>query len=359
MTSTTTLEVDRKNLAVTHLIDRPAPTPTDGEILVRIDRFALTANNVTYGVAGEKIGYWNFFPATDGRGVIPVWGFADVVRSRAEGVAVGDRLYGYFPMGTHLVMAPGRISPERLVDTSAHRATLPPVYNSYARVRAEPDYDGALDELRALLFPLYATSYCIRDFLEDQAWFGAGQIVVVSASSKTAIGVAIALKQSQGAPPAIGLTSGRNERMVQELGLYRSVVTYDLLGQIDAGKPTVIVDMSGNGQVLSALHKHLGDNMRYCSNVGITHHEDNAMGPGFIRERSAMFFAPGHIQKRAKEWGPGVFDRKAFDFWRSAAAESRRWLKIERAKGPAAMEAAFHRVRRGEVRPEDGVIVEL
>lgn len=357
MSRMTILEVSRNDLATSRLAEGPAPAPGEGQALVKVDHFALTANNVTYGVVGEKIGYWNFFPAAEGWGVIPVWGFADVVASRADGVSEGERLYGYFPMGTHLLMTPGKRSAERLVDASPHRAALPPVYNSYARVAAEPGYDRSFDELRSLLFPLYATSFCLYDFLSDNQWFGASQIIIVSASSKTAIGLAFALAQDEAAPVSMALTSARNKAMVAGLGLYDAVATYDALGEIDAAAPTVIIDMSGNGGVLSALHARLGDNMRYCSNVGVTHYEENTMGPQFIRERSAMFFAPGHIQKRAKDWGPGVFDRKAFAFWRDAAVNSRDWLKIERASGPSAMEAAFHRVRKGETRPETGVII--
>ena len=53
------------------------PPLSDGEVLARIDRFALTANNVTYGVMGERIGYWKFFPVeAEEDGIIPVWGFA-------------------------------------------------------------------------------------------------------------------------------------------------------------------------------------------------------------------------------------------------------------------------------------------
>ncbi len=357
MTRMSILEVEREDLAKSRLAEGAAPAPGKGQALVRVDHFALTANNVTYGVVGGKIGYWNFFPAAENWGVIPVWGFADVVASRAEGISEGERLYGYFPMGTHLLMTPGKRTAERLVDASPHRASLPPVYNSYARVAGEPEYDGALDDLRALLFPLYATSFCLYDFLSDNQWFGARQVIIVSASSKTAIGLAYALAQDGAAPRRVALTSARNEGMVERLGLYDSVVTYDALGGVDAGLPAVIVDMSGNGGVLSALHARLGDNMRYCSNVGVTHYEENTMGPGFIRERSAMFFAPGHMQKRAKDWGAGVFDRKAFAFWRDAAVRSRDWLSIDRTSGPAAMEAAFHRVRKGEMRPETGVIV--
>lgn len=359
MTKATILEVIRTNLAKSRLVEKELPALAEAQILAKVDRFALTANNITYGVVGEKIGYWNFFPAPEGWGIVPVWGFADVVQSRVDALKVGERLYGYFPMGTHLIMQPGKIAPERLVEGSPHRAMLPPVYNTYARVNAEAGYDPALDDLRALLFPLYATSFCLYDFLIDNKWFGASQAVIVSASSKTAIGLAIALKKDAAAPPAIGLTSARNAPMVKALGLYASVATYDDIAAIDASKPTVIIDMSGNGKVLSDLHARLGANMLYCSNVGVTHYEENAMGPGFIRERSAMFFAPGHIQKRAKEWGGGVFDKKAFAFWRDAAVDSRHWLKVDRAKGAAAMEAAFHRVRRGEARPDEGVIVEL
>ena len=29
-----------------------------GDILLRVERFAFTANNVTYGAAGDTIGYW-------------------------------------------------------------------------------------------------------------------------------------------------------------------------------------------------------------------------------------------------------------------------------------------------------------
>ncbi len=359
MTRMETLEVRKDDLSRTQIVAADAPALKDGEILVKTDRFALTANNITYGVVGEKIGYWKFFPAEEGWGVIPVWGFADVVQTKSADVKEGERLYGYFPMGTHLVMAPANVKPERLFDGAAHRAGLPPVYNSYARTRAEAHYDPKMDDERMLLFPLYATSFCLYDFLADSKWFGAGQIIIVSASSKTAIGLAMALADDASAPQTVALTSAGNLGTVSKLRLYSSVHAYDDIASIDASVPTVIVDMSGNGKVLSALHKRLGDNMRYCSNVGVTHYDENEMGPDFIRERSAMFFAPGHIQKRSKEWGPGVFEKKAFVFWRDAAVRSRAWLKFERALGLKGLETAYRKVLNGESAPDRGVIVEL
>ena len=354
-----TLEVCKSDLPRTRIREQEMPALKEGEILLRIDRFALTANNITYGVVGEKFGYWNFFPAGEGWGVIPVWGFAEVIGSRHAEVQQGERLYGYFPMATHLVMVPARVQAGSLFDGSAHRAGLPAVYNSYARIRGEPHYDPSMDDERMLLFPLYATSFCLYDFLADQHWFGARQIIILSASSKTAVGLAMALADDAAAPAAIALTSPANLAMVRGLGLYSSVHAYAHIESIDASVPTVIVDMSGNGKVLSMLHAHLRDNMLHCANVGVTHYDEIGMGPHFIAQRSAMFFAPGHIQKRRTDWGPGVFEKKAFLFWHDAALRSRAWLKFDRVSGLAGMQAAYRRVLNGESAPDRGVIVVL
>lgn len=359
MTRITTLEVRTDDLSRTRLCEREAPALKEGEILARVERFALTANNITYGVVGEKFGYWKFFPAKEGWGVIPVWGFAEVIESRHPEVPVADRLYGYFPMGTHLAMAPDKVSAERLFDAAPHRAALPPVYNAYTRTGGEPHYDPTMDDERMLLLPLYATSFCLHDFLSDNRWFGARQIVILSASSKTAIGLAMALASDPSSPEAIALTSPGNLAMVRRLGLYSTVHSYDDIASIDATVATVIADMSGNGKVLSALHAHLGDKMRYCANVGVTHYDESQMGPHFIAERSAMFFAPGHIQKRRADWGPGVLEKKMFLFWREAALRSREWLKFDRAAGIEGLETAYRRVLSGESSPDRGVVVKL
>ena len=352
-------EVRKDDLSRTQVVSHTADEIGDGDIRCKVDRFAFTANNITYGVVGEKIGYWKFFPAANGWGIIPVWGFADVVESRHPEISKGERLYGYFPMATHLVMRPDKIKPERFVDSIPHRAGLPPVYNSYARLDAESYYDESMDDERMLLFPLYATSFCLFDFLRDNNYFGAKQVVVPSASSKTAIGLAYALETDTDSPRSVGLTSPGNADKVAKLGLYDSIVTYDRLTDIDNKVATVIVDMSGNGPMLSDLHAHLGDNMKFTSNVGITHFDANEMGPNFIRERSAMFFAPGHIQKRAKDWGPGEFEKKAMKFWYDASVKSRAWLSFDRHHGMDAVADVYRRVLGGKTSPDQGIIVSL
>jgi len=336
----------------------------EGDILVKVEKFAYTANNITYAVAGDMIGYWNFFPPaedpTQEWGIIPVWGFAEVVESNLEEIPVGDRLYGYFPPATHLKLHPTKVSQKRFIDGSPHRLKLPIGYNIYQRVLFEPGYSPEFDQERMLLFPLHLTSFCIWDALQDKDWYGAEQVIILSASSKTSIGLGYAFQADEKAPPTVGVTSASNLETVQSLGLYDQCLTYDQVATIKQ-IPTVIVDMSGNSNILLTLHQYLGNDMKFTSNVGLTHWDNASAKPkeGIITDRSEFFFAPGHIQKRMKEWGPTVFDQKTTEFLKTTAAKTKQWLKFKKIEGLAGLMEVHPAVCSGKIPANEGLIVEM
>ena len=107
------LIVNRADLTDTAIVPSQFPDElADGGCLLRIDTFALTANNITYAVAPDAMGYWNFFPSgQDGFGRVPVWGYAEVIASAHPQITTGTRVYGYLPMSTHLPFA--HVSPNR------------------------------------------------------------------------------------------------------------------------------------------------------------------------------------------------------------------------------------------------------
>ena len=360
-------QIRKDNFVQNRLVEiEPAgqgPSIGDSEILLKIERFAVTANNITYAVAGDRLGYWQFFPPSgddsDGWGMMPVWGFAEIIESNVDDVSVGDRLFGYFPPATHLKILPVGVTAARLIDGAAHRAALPAPYNSYSRVNAEPGYNSDMDNERMLLWPLFITSFCLWDALQDNDWHGAKQVVIVSASSKTSIGLAYALDADRTAPKAIAITSARNLELVKSLELYDESVTYESLTDIGSGLPTVIVDMSGNGEVLGRLHTHLGDNMTRCVNVGLTHWDESHKGEGIISERSEFFFAPSHIQKRIKDWGPQGFAEKTSAFMQDTTLKSRDWLKLTRLEGLHGLADVYQQVCEGRIAADQGLIVEL
>ncbi len=360
----TEFQTNKKNVNDSRIANVPVPPPLEnGEILLKIDSFAYTANNISYGVLGEKIRYWDFFPAQGDNkeqwGLIPVWGFADVIESKSSSIAIGERLYGYFPPSSLLKMKPTGVEESLLIDDSPHRSHLPPVYNMYRRVLAEPNYDRANDNFRMLLFPLHVTSFALHDLLESNEWFGAEQIVIVSASSKTSTGLAYGLQADPNAPPVIGLTSPRNSELLGSLKIYDHVLSYQQINSINASTPTVIVDMSADSNILSKLHTHLADNMRFCSNVGLTHWDQPQVAEGIITERSKMFFAPSHINRRLTEWGQDLFDQKSRQFFAETTTKSSRWLKIHELEGTEGLASVYSDVCQGKLAADAGIIIKM
>ena len=357
------LQVQRDAIDKARLVEASKPSIDDGEVLLKIDHFGFTANNITYAHVGERIGYWRFFPPSEGGdagwGVIPVWGFADVVESNAEGLPVGERLYGYFPPATHLKILPQKISERVVFDGSPHRAELPMVYNRYTRVLAEPGYDRANDAARMLLAPLFITSFCLWDDLSMNDWYGARQVLIASASSKTSIGLAYALNRDANAPRVVGLTSPSNTGFVEGLGYYDETVAYDALDQLDPSVPTAIVDMSGNAELLARLHRMLGDNMKKTVRVGLTHWDADAPSDGLIEARTHFFFAPAHVEMRFKDWGPAEFDKKSNGFFMEAAAAARDWMSVKTLDGLEGLRAAYEDVCAGRIAPNEALIVKL
>ncbi|WP_339767961.1 DUF2855 family protein [uncultured Paraglaciecola sp.] len=335
----------------------------DGQILLKVESFSFTANNITYGMMGDRLGYWQFFPPADNNdkqwGIIPVWGFAQVTQSKVADVEVGERLFGYFPPADQLVMTPTNVSSQRLVDGSAHRMKLPPGYNNYKRVNNEEGYNPNFDKERMLLFPLHITSFCLWDRLQDNNWFDAKQVVIISASSKTSLGLGYALDADDKAPCSVGLTSSGNMSFVEQVNVYDRVVNYNQLSDIDAAVPTVIVDMSGSADILAKLGKHLGDNLKYCINVGLTHWDEFSADSAKESQRSEFFFAPGHIQKRLQDWGPAGFEQRTSRFLSDTAMKCRDWLEVKELKGLKELDQMYEQVCAGKIPPQQGLIIKL
>ena len=340
----------------------------EGEIIVEIESFAFTSNNVTYGVAGEMMGYWKFFPSTKDPeniwGCIPMWGFAKIKHSNNEELKTGERLFGYFPASNILVMKPIKISQKTFIDGQDHRKDLPPVYNNYIRLNNEDSYNKDNDNLRALLFPLHITSFCLCDYLQYEDYLGAEQIIIVSASSKTAIGLAQGLHREKGRPEIVGLTSKRNLDFVKDLNSYDHVITYDELDNINIDSPAVMVDMAGNREILGKLHSSLGNKMIKCITVGMTHWDnettaDDTMGQLMNRERTEFFFAPDHIQKRISDWGTEGYNQKTSSFMDTRAEQSKSWMNIKEVSGLDNFLSTYDNVIQGDINPNEGIIVNI
>jgi len=353
--------VRRDDLRDCTFLERPAPRESDlapGQVLLGIDRFALTANNVTYAVFGEAMAYWSFFPAAEGFGRVPVWGFADVVRSAHEGVSAGERVYGYLPMSTHLVVQADRVTDRGFVDATPHRQALPAVYNQYTRVANDPRYRKSQEAEQMLFLPLFMTAFMLDDFLADNEHFGARAVVIASASSKTAIGLAFLLA-SNASCDLIGLTSAGNVPFVKGLGCYDRVLPYDDIKTLPDSVPVAFVDMAGNGRVISTLHHHFRDKLKYSCVVGATHWDRRGGGEELPGPQPTLFFAPTQIEKRAKEWGPAGLEERFGAAWTPFVESVGRWMSVVEGRGQIAVRRVYLDMLEGRARPDQGHILSL
>ena len=362
------LQTLKNDLSKTRIVQTKNPEIEAEEISVSIESFAFTSNNVTYGVAGNTIGYWQFFKTTEDAnnewGCIPVWGFAKIIKSNVDELIVGERLFGYFPPGDILNLKPIKVTNQGFADGKEHRKDLPAVYNNYLRLSGDTNYDSSIDNIRSLLFPLHITSFCICDALQDEAYFGADQIIIVSASSKTAIGLAQGLKETSSAQSIIGLTSQKNLGFVKNLGCYDEVITYDHLSNVNFNLKSVMVDMAGSREILGTLHGSLADNMLKCLTVGMTHWDnevtaEDALGQAMLRERTEFFFAPAHIQKRVTDWGYEGYNQKTTDFMKARSNQSIDWMQVKKIIGLEDFISTYEKFVGGDINPNEGIIVEL
>jgi Protein of unknown function (DUF2855) len=360
--STLTLLTHQKDLAQTrwaHTDDAPL---ADGQVRVRVEQFALTANNITYAAFGEAMNYWQFFPTQEeGWGCIPVWGFATVVQSNCAGVAVGERLWGYWPFGSHTVLQPAKLSPQGFFDAAEHRRELHVLYNQYLRCNADPFYTADTEAIQALLRPLFITSFLIDDFVADNDFFGAKVLLLSSASSKTAYGTAHQLRQRTGVE-VVGLTSTGNKTFCESLGCYHRVITYEDLAQIPADAAVLYIDFAGSAPLRKSIHERFA-NLKYDCAIGAAHVGELGSGKGLPGPQTVMFFAPAQAKKRAAEWSPQVLGERLVKAWRSftqhATNPQNPWITVQQHQGTDAAQALYAQVLSGSGNPRLGHIVSL
>jgi hypothetical protein len=342
----TILAANKAELAAMMALPDPPP-PAAGQARFAVEKFALTANNVTYAVHGDDFAYWHFFPSgEEGLGIVPVWGFGAADVSASDAVAAGQRFFGYWPMASAALLEPVAASRTGFTDGAAHRASLPPFYNRYNLA----SNDWGSEELQCLFRPLYATSFLIDALLSTRP---VDTLLLSSASSKTALGVAQA---ATGRQRVVGLTSPGNRAFCEATGYYDVVLPYGDETAVP-GEAIAFVDFSGNGALRLDVHTQLAGRLRESHVVGDTHWQAANVGelPGPSAE---LFFAPTVAQARVAEWGAAGFDARLGAAWRRFAG-TLDWLKIEHATGRHEVADAWADLVRGRINPAVGLIASL
>lgn len=250
------LMVRKSNPAEMRLDAAPAEGPlADGEVLLRLDRFALNTIPLPVPSRTGAVDAWGVFPTEpQDHGLVPVWGFGDVLDSRAAGIAPGARVFGCFPMADTLRVHAGDISDHGFVDVSPGRQAVRAVYRRYALCAADPHYDPALEHIAVLFQSLFVATCDAMAFLKEEAYFGARQLVVSCASSSSDPGWVWCLG---------ALTDEDHEVTMTLQGYCDAVYSYGEVERLPADDRTLYVDLSGDPQQRRRIHTYFGDKLVY------------------------------------------------------------------------------------------------
>ncbi|WP_415768797.1 DUF2855 family protein [Pseudomonas sp. LB3P38] len=363
--STVTRLITRKNALDQSRIEQEQRSliPADGEVIFKIDRCALTTNNITYAAYGDSMNYWEFFPTGLAEwGHIPAWGFADVVASDVAGINVGERFYGYFPIASHLWMRPERVTERGFYDAAEHRQALTSAYNQYTRCSWDSYYSPETENLQILLKPLFLTSSMLADFLQDNQFFGATRLVFSSASSKTAYGTAVCLENHPDLE-RVALTSAGNKAFVEKLGCYERTVAYAELASLANDRPTLYVDFSGDLDLRDQVHQHFTGQLVYSCFAGSAQSTDEARLTAIEGPQPVFFFAPIQIRKRNAEWGAEGVSQHIGEglqrFYRQLTTAENPLLEVVEDKGYEAAQSVISRLFHGQIAPVEGHVIRL
>jgi len=350
------LIVNRSNIKSTSINESSIVGIDDGQVLLEVDQFALTANNVTYAAIGEMMQYWNFFPtAVEGHGIVPVWGYAKVIASKSPEIKEGTLLYGYLPMSEYFVAEPGRIAPHGFRDMAAHRQKNAPIYNNYDFVQPK-QYSHPSSPYLPVIRPLFTTSFLLYHFFTDEKFMGAKHILLSSASSKTAMALASMLKENKDSHSIniCGITSSSNKEFVLKTGLYDTVYSYDEVKEL-LHEGTVIADFAGNKGLLKEIDDHLTDHLIFISAIGLTDWESNKDQTPVPKAK--FFFAPTYAEVKLKEWGPAQGMKMIQEAMMKFIAVIAPQIAIQNISGFDDMQSLFIEMVDGKVNPKHGNII--
>ena len=323
-----------------------------GDVRLTLERFALTSNNISYALGGDFLDYWGFFPAEAGWGRLPAMGYGIVSESANPDIAVGGRYFGFFPVGNeHIVQA--QLSRNGFIDAGVHREKHAMAYRAFDKVS---DIEGENDNAMLIFRGLFMTSFLAEDFLGEQNFFDATQVLITSASSKTSIALAHCLRANS-TMRVNGLTSDANIDFVTSIGEYHDVAAYSDISAMDTEVPTVLMDMAGNPEIVAGIHTHFGESLKYSCSIGATHWDQTSHRVDISGPKPQFFFAPSQLSKRGKEWGREEFNMRLDTALNTFIEGSKRWLRIEHSRGADTVSDTYSQLVAGKMSPEIGNIL--
>jgi hypothetical protein len=153
------------------------PPLAQDNIRVHTRLVSLTANNLTYAKHAFIANWWDAFPVssflpppyndTTKYGIVPVWGYAEILSSHIPGLEPGTILYGFWPSSTlpsDLQLTPTEPA-GHYIDTTSHRQTMWSYYHRYTLAPASIDLTSTSLAAETVFKPLFECAHSLNAYI--------------------------------------------------------------------------------------------------------------------------------------------------------------------------------------------------
>ncbi|KAF8155594.1 hypothetical protein B0H34DRAFT_502730 [Crassisporium funariophilum] len=382
-------------------------------VLIKVDRFGFSANNITYQALGEHphFRYFDFHAAPDSKqdsvsskthGLIPVWGFGTVAKSGHAKIQEGERVYGYFaPTRYFLVpISPNDVNKFAFYVSRPHLPSDRRPYNQILRCASDPQYTPSpiAEDLTMLYRPLFWTSFWCEDWIHSSNYRGGvSTILISSASSKTAFCLAYLIRKRirhgeiSRNTKIIGLTSKRNVGFTKRLGLYHEVLEYDSFVSAAAFQGSqnsrwLYVDVAGNDDLNKRINAYFASpytaklaaiislgltnlspsstevsSMAWSTNTFTTSespttNSSKSQSTNSFWPQVEHFFMPEWLNVRRHQLPVTEIFSRQNQAWKELMVDCTGWVELERMYGAAIVKSAYLRLAKEGLGPDKGLI---
>ena len=327
-----------------------------GQVEVHIVKLAMTANSCTYSVCGgAPLFTLSNFPVPDGTledgarsyARVPCWGTGVVTASQCASVPVGQRIYGYLPMSPTCLLQPTQVSQTKgtFVDGAPARSQIIKNYRQYSTrpVHASGTPLTADEEdFHTSSGTVFSTGWSLP-FFATKLSPAPTALLVTAASSRTSIAAAHATRfHGELKADVIGLTSSKNLKFVQSLGLYDQVVLYDALEtQLVETRKVAVMDVAGNVELLERLYALYGPNIVDYQKIGLAHLGQPELGrPPNLPRMSGLVLPQDYniwpvLQSLAAQRGVQAHEQLMGSCWADYKAKMLPFYTVQRHHGAA------------------------
>jgi len=283
-------------------------------------------------------------------------------------VKIGQRLYGYLAMSRYLIL---QLDPQtNRYHVNIALGDFPKDRRPYKQLNIcenDPMYRLDREDETMLYRPLFWTAYWFEDYLNEHKYRGARNILVSSASSKTAFALAynigVRKKHSRGSLDVnvVGLTSASNAPFTRGLNLYDSVLTYEDIPTLGSTGSWIYVDVSSSPSLMAKIEHQLAPILTITLG-STTPNEQNAKLLWNSYQKTANhegFFMPEWLAIRVKQLTISQITSMQSAAWNGLMENCTSWVSMDKSSGGRAVLEAYKKTLGGHIGPDKGQVFTL